>query len=348
MILEGIEDFLEAKSDKNQKYNRLQLNRLRNFLVEEQKLKSFSDVEKIHIRRFLTRFVNEQEWRKKTKNKVKEIVNAYVEYLKEYDLIEKDLKIKEKIKFQDHISPLVQKKLVTPNPRKNDIIQIIKHAKKTNEKMYILYSLLATNGMRRSELLSIRLENINLDERFFLTGVVQDAQKTGYVYYFIHKKLLPDFRNYYQKITHYYRMLEIEMDELEGLDDIVSIARYNEIKNKFKKGKFLFPGDTKTGYYTGQNLSTNLENYIECLYAEGKVNNCKKNTHACRHALNHYRVGIPLPNEVKDIPNFGDDIRKILENHYVGDTNREFYLEEIVRDPIKRRYYWDLLTPDLF
>jgi len=60
-----------------------------------------------------------------------------------------------------------------------ELLEILEFAKKRNFRDFILFSLLIITGARVSEILSIKVKDINLEKRFFETGFVKGARKTS-------------------------------------------------------------------------------------------------------------------------------------------------------------------------
>lgn len=78
-----------------------------------------------------------------------------------------------------------------------ELLEILEMAKKTNYRDFILYSILTITGMRVSEALTIKVENINLEERYIETGFVKDARKSNKaLLFFFPKKFKPFLEKY--------------------------------------------------------------------------------------------------------------------------------------------------------
>lgn len=60
-----------------------------------------------------------------------------------------------------------------------ELLEILKLSKKKSLRDFVLYSLLIIDGARISEILTIKIENINLKERYYETGFVKDARKSS-------------------------------------------------------------------------------------------------------------------------------------------------------------------------
>ena len=63
-------------------------------------------------------------------------------------------------------------------------------------KYHIIFLLLKHSGPRISELMSIRLENLNVKERYFVSGLENGARKRGKVTYFFPKNIVPKLMQY--------------------------------------------------------------------------------------------------------------------------------------------------------
>jgi len=304
MILPGRNEFLANYTEKNRKYYIKILTRFRIYL-QSVGLKSFSSVKRIHLRNFFIE-LNKEQWRKSTKEKKFQCINLYVKFLFEYDYLDHQLSIK-KPKFTDYISKQILSQLSLKLPSPQDIKFLLEHAKKVHEKMFILMGLLVHNGMRISECVSILIENVDLNNRTIISGLLKNAAKEGFCYYFIPKKLVNPLQNYIL-----------------------------ELKRIYRNPVFLFPGKTRTGYITTQNASRNIKKYSEILIKLGKIQRSKVNSHAFRHALNHERLKMGC----------NDSLMAILLNQVPRGTNAIYYLEMVKNDLNTRKIYWDQFTPD--
>ena len=85
-----------------------------------------------------------------------------------------------------------------------ELLDLLKKAKARNLRDFILFSLLTVNGARISEILSIKIKNINLQENYFETGFEKGARKTTSIIkrslvFFIPKRFVP----YLEKYIHF-------------------------------------------------------------------------------------------------------------------------------------------------
>jgi len=80
-----------------------------------------------------------------------------------------------------------------------ELIDILELAKKhdSTRRDFILFGILISTGMRISEALTIKLENINLEERYIETGFVKDARKSDKgLLFFIRENFKPYLERY--------------------------------------------------------------------------------------------------------------------------------------------------------
>lgn len=72
-----------------------------------------------------------------------------------------------------------------------EILEILQLSKKKSMKHFIIYGIIASTGMRYSECLSIKIENIDLEKRIIKTGLVKNAKKSNKMLkYFIPKNFV--------------------------------------------------------------------------------------------------------------------------------------------------------------
>ncbi len=82
-----------------------------------------------------------------------------------------------------------------------ELMEILEASKKKSLRDFILFSLLIIDGARISELLTIKIENINLEQRYFDTGLEKNAQKSTYksrkgLIFFFPKRFKPYLEKY--------------------------------------------------------------------------------------------------------------------------------------------------------
>lgn len=310
MILPNIDDFLSGyKTEKLRKEYARQLSIFRSYLEKIENLKSFNEVKRIHVLRYCNNYINKKKWRKSYKSKRYQTIQQYLKFLFEYETIPERLHLTKKPNFNDYVSDMVLNRMTLPLPTNEDIKQLLSHAKKHNFKSYIAMALLAHNGMRISELISIKLSHINLQERTITSGLEEIDSKESVCFYFIPEKLIPDLEEYIDDLTSQYR------------DPI-----------------YLFPGNTQTGYCTKHNINRNFKKYRDILVKNKKINDCKVNPHCFRKKINHDRLAMNCPYP----------LMAILLNQEPEGVNAQNYLDE-VRHNIKVRYtYWKKYTPIYF
>lgn len=82
---------------------------------------------------------------------------------------------------------------------KKSLLEILNISKKHRFRDFIIFSFLTIDGPRISEVLSIRVENINLKERYFETGFTKNARKSNKgLLFFFSKTFKPYLQKYLQ------------------------------------------------------------------------------------------------------------------------------------------------------
>ncbi len=254
MIFPYLDLFLKNYAVSNHHYITSKFTQLGEWM--DQRQITLSTLTKIQMAEFLLTVVNDMKIRKKTKGKYKSTYNKYFKMLRDYNLI-KDSPIPEsEIKFTDYISDKVAKKHLIPELRLADVEQLIAHAKRANKRMYVFLVLLAYNGMRPSELRSLKLNLINFNTKAIISGVVPGCQKEFLCIYFIPDKFIPYLMNY---IT--------------------------ELKALYRDPEYLFEEPTsKKGFISEKSVASDLRKYRDVLQL-----NCKVNPHSFRGMLNFER-----------------------------------------------------------
>lgn len=297
-------------NEKNKKLFLTWFLKLKEFL-RSQNITKFSEISRIHIDRYFQE-LNKQQLRASSKQKIFQVLNFYLKWLFDYDYIKEKIYLPECPKFSDYISDAVKKRIQKPIPTYQEVVNLLEYARQVDrqdKRMYIMFALLAPNGMRISELVSIQLKMLNIENRTIITGLDENASKTGICYYFIPVKLIPDLREY-----------------------------INDIKKFYKDPIYLFPSRSRTEhdhYYT-QNAGKVLKKYQEILMRKNLMRDCLINPHIFRDLLNELRLEMKCPTAIQEI----------LLNHIPTGTNAQFYTKQLTRNIEKRKEYWDLYTPD--
>ncbi|MEX2758185.1 MAG: tyrosine-type recombinase/integrase, partial [Candidatus Sigynarchaeota archaeon] len=74
--------------------------------------------------------------------------------------------------------------------------QILRAAELRSRALFIMLTLLKHTGLRLSEAVTIRTENINLAERVIASGIIKNHRKTGKVFYFVPPAIATELRSY--------------------------------------------------------------------------------------------------------------------------------------------------------
>lgn len=83
----------------------------------------------------------------------------------------------------------------------NDILKTLKFFYYQNFRMYIFFSLISYSGARPSEICSILIEDLDLENRKFISGRFENYSKKGIVLYFWPKFLTSDLEKYVKTIN---------------------------------------------------------------------------------------------------------------------------------------------------
>lgn len=97
-----------------------------------------------------------------------------------------DKKINIDLDFREEVVILTDKEMDT----------IIECARTKKRWMYIAFLILKYTGMRPSELVSIRIENININDRVIASGTEKDHAKSGNVTYFVPARIASEIKSY--------------------------------------------------------------------------------------------------------------------------------------------------------
>ncbi|MFW9970766.1 MAG: tyrosine-type recombinase/integrase [Candidatus Odinarchaeota archaeon] len=82
-------------------------------------------------------------------------------------------------KFTRHDSDIKkQKNIIDEVFSEQELLEILNQSKKKSLRDFIIYALLVIDGTRISEILTIKIEHIHLNERYFETGFEKNARKT--------------------------------------------------------------------------------------------------------------------------------------------------------------------------
>ncbi len=77
-----------------------------------------------------------------------------------------------------------------------DMVKIVRGAKLRSQRLYTIVLVMKYTGMRISELETIRIENVNVNERIIATGGEKDFSKTGIVYFVVPEHVMAEIRAY--------------------------------------------------------------------------------------------------------------------------------------------------------
>jgi len=138
-----------------------------------------------------------------SKEAYRSYLNSFFDYVVSYMLSEKKL----------YNNPIPNKRVFKFSKKSNDIKKVseevtevytvdelqtlLDNAKLNRFRDFIVYGILISTGMRISECLSIKIQNINLTERYIETGFVKNARKSDKgLLFFLPERLVPYLENY--------------------------------------------------------------------------------------------------------------------------------------------------------
>ncbi|WP_457558293.1 tyrosine-type recombinase/integrase [Candidatus Harpocratesius sp.] len=283
-------------------------------------LNSIHDVKKMHIDKYAREIIEPKQYRTETKNRHYSLIKQYFEFLYNNELISRPLKLDSSKSFSDHISQKILQRNALLLPEMFDLAKILDHAKKVNLRMYIYLALLFTNGMRPTELSSLRLDHIREMEAFIRkktgpekikftyleVGTEENAKKTGQAFYFVHPKLLSSLEwNLYIKQIQYYQA-PVYLFQTQH-----------------------FPHSGK-GFLNYDSISRNLKKYAKKLDL-----NIRITPHITRDVLSEWRM-----EQKCDYA-----LREILINHSPSGTGGQYYMKKCKQ--LQYRYlYWLQYCPE--
>jgi site-specific recombinase XerD len=267
MIFPLIEEFYECYSERARRYLQTKMQVFGIWL--DKKKTSIYDLSPIEMRQFLEKEINSMQVRAITKHKFAQAYSAYFEFCIENGILEKSPFPKiPAIRFEDHISDKLAKKALKPLLYEDAINKLIAHAWANNKRMYVFLVLLAHNGIRCSELRSLKLDLIDLNINAFGSGIIPGAMKKLLCLYFIPDSFAMYLRNYIE-----------------------------ELKRLYTNPEFLFFEPTSEEHFISErSVCRDLWKY-----AEDEKLNCKVNPHSFRDCLNSIRLNMDCPDSVMAI-----------------------------------------------
>lgn len=175
--------------------------------------KPIHDIKKSDVRNYFENVLNKKDIVIRTKNTYRLIIKAFFTKIEQY-LPEKHLNafINPVPKFdfsinRDKIGKATEKEVVKfsrveEDGKANEILKILRMSRKTEYRDFIIFGLLAQTGMRISECLSIKIEDIDFKERTIDTGLVNGARKSFNkienkgIMFFFRENFKPYLQNY--------------------------------------------------------------------------------------------------------------------------------------------------------
>lgn len=164
--------------------------------------KPLIEIKSRDLRDFL-KSIDQSDLAYSTKIHVRSTLNAFFDYV-EYRFLELDIDFRNPVPnknvftFSKSEEDLQEKEEILYTDE--DLLEILKLTKSKSLRDFILFGVLASTGMRISECITIKIENINLKERLIKTGTVREARKSKKVLKFF----VPErFTKYLELYIHY-------------------------------------------------------------------------------------------------------------------------------------------------
>jgi len=170
--------------------------------------KPLNEVTKIDVRDYFKDVLDKKNITKDTKNTYRAYLSSFFDFIESIQLkndIEFNNPVPGKRVFQFTKKPTDIKKQSEKNNKlltKEQINKIIEYCKRNLKKRhFIFFGLAICTGARFSEILSIRIDNINLKERYFETGFEKNARKSTRIteeslMFFFPKRFAEYLKNY--------------------------------------------------------------------------------------------------------------------------------------------------------
>lgn len=165
--------------------------------------KEINKINMIDIKSYLEDYIDKKDIQTNSKESYRSYLNSFFDYVLYIELsrnriFHNPVPNKKIYKFSRKSTDF--KKISEEDDKiytKQEIKEILVNAKKRDERDFIFFLIITVTGMRYSETLTIRIENINLTKRFIETGFVKDARKSNKaLLFFIPKNTVPYLEKY--------------------------------------------------------------------------------------------------------------------------------------------------------
>jgi integrase len=279
-------------------------------VIESQEFISLDDQSKVRVEELIKYFkyvIDKKEVYRSTKRSERSKLNSYFDFIEKYKLkFERDKSFINPVPSKDFFS-FSDKKMTLKDIEKReeiltyDIVEnVLNRLFFTDKRLFIIVSLLLYTGARISEIISIKLENIDYEERFFMNEIKGEKDRVGI--YFFPKFFIQSLKDYIFKIV------EVE----------------------YPNTKYLFPSRYKR-YSYGQDNHLTITKIEKDLRDLRKLMNIKSNInpHSFRDLINSER----FDTEMKE------KYRFLLLNHTPPNVNVMSYLKNYkLRMKLQKKY----------
>lgn len=176
----------------------------------EYRVKDFKDITTIDVIEYFDEIIDEMDLKLSSKE-------TYRSYLQSFFYYVQAIYLSVGINF---VNPVPIKKIYSFTKKENDfekiskingkiftneeLLEILEISKKQDQKYrdFIVFGILISSGMRISEALTTKVENIDLDERTIQTGFIKDARKSNKtLLFFFRERFKPYLKRYIQYLN---------------------------------------------------------------------------------------------------------------------------------------------------
>jgi len=199
--LEFLEDYLKE----SRKVSRMVFNNQKSILLRclNHINKSIKEISMLDIRDFLMNDIDKRDIKLDTKETYRSYLISFFAYIQKIELNKNNIfnnpvpsrKILAFTKYESDFKRISEEEdeIFTHE----ELLELLKMAKKEDYRDFIIFSLLTVDGMRINECLSIKTQDINLKERYIETGFEEGARKSNKgLIFFIPKRFVPFLEKY--------------------------------------------------------------------------------------------------------------------------------------------------------
>lgn len=174
---------VKKRSDPAYKNQKCALTQFFEYVYTNLNNKNVVEITKKDVRNYLNDILDKKEIKNSSKNSYRSYLSSFFDYIEEIidsDTFTNPVPNKKKYKFTQYekdVKKQSEKELEILT--KTQLLKILDYCHKNRRlEDFILFGLCICTGARISEIITIKLENINLQERYFETGFEKNARKS--------------------------------------------------------------------------------------------------------------------------------------------------------------------------